>query len=66
MDYKSNRILLRDKLEELRSEAVYVAKSNVFENEYDFLLNSFKKYIERVNIAYSFKTNYIPNFFKNS
>ncbi len=64
MDYKSNRILLRDKLEELRSEAVYVAKSNVFENEYDFLLNSFKKYIERVNIAYSFKTNYIPNFLK--
>ncbi len=64
MEYQSNKILLKDKLEELGSEAAYILRTNVFENEYDFLLNSFKKYFNRVNIAYSFKTNYIPNFLK--
>ncbi len=64
MDYKSNEILLKKKLEELSSEAAYIIRSNVFENEYDFLLDSFKKYTNRANIAYSFKTNYIPNFLK--
>jgi len=28
------------------------------------LLDSFKKHYDKVNIAYSFKTNYIPNFLK--
>lgn len=62
MDYKTNKIILKDKLRDLSSEAVYILKSNVFENEYDLLLDSFKEYYDKVNIAYSFKTNYIPNF----
>lgn len=62
MNYKANKIELRDKLEGINSEAAYILKSNTFENEYDLLLNSFKGYYDKVNIAYSFKTNYIPNF----
>lgn len=64
MDYKSNKIILKNMLDDVCSEAVYIAKPNIFENEYDFLLDSFKKYYDNVNIAYSFKTNYIPNFLK--
>ncbi len=62
MDYKSNKIILKEKLEDTCSEAAYILRPDIFENEYDFLLDSFKKYYENVNIAYSFKTNYIPDF----
>lgn len=62
MDYKSNKIILKDKLKDISSEAAYILNSNIFENEYDLLLNSFKRYYDKVNIAYSFKTNYIPTF----
>ena len=62
MDIKFDKRILKDKLENLNSEAAYILKSNIFENEYELLLNSFKKYYDRVNIAYSFKTNYIPDF----
>ncbi|HCK03744.1 MAG TPA: hypothetical protein DHV86_03120 [Methylophilaceae bacterium] len=64
MNYKSNQIILKNKLKNISSEAAYILKSTVFENEYDVLLNSFQSYYEKVNIAYSFKTNYIPNFLK--
>ena len=43
------------------SEAVYILKPNIFLHEYDSLLKSFKHYYNRSNIAYSFKTNYIPD-----
>ncbi|MDA8958848.1 hypothetical protein N9F11_00355 [Akkermansiaceae bacterium] len=46
----------------INSEAAYISKPDVFEQEYDALLDSFKKYYDRVNIAYSFKTNYLPPF----
>ena len=62
MNYQSNKILLKNELKNLSSEAVYILKSKVFANEYDLLLNSFKNYFDKVNIAYSFKTNYVPNF----
>ena len=62
MNYESNNKTLRDKLENLYSEAAYILKPKVFEKEYDLLLSAFKKYHDDVNIAYSFKTNYIPNF----
>ena len=62
MNYQSSKLILKDKLKDLSSEAAYILNSNIFENEYDFLLNSFKKFYDKVNIAYSFKTNYIPNF----
>ena len=62
MNYQSNKNLLKNELKNLSSEAVYILKSKVFANEYDLLLNSFKNYFDKVNIAYSFKTNYVPNF----
>ncbi len=62
MDIKFDKRILKDKLENLNSEAAYILKSNIFENEYELLLKSFKKYYNKLNIAYSFKTNYIPDF----
>ena len=62
MNYKFEKEILKDKLNQVSAEAAYILKTNVFENEYELLLNAFKKYYHRVNIAYSFKTNYIPNF----
>lgn len=43
------------------SEAVYIMKPNIFSDEYDTLLNSFKNYYKKTEIAYSFKTNYVPD-----
>lgn len=54
--------LLREKLSVMNSEAAYILKPEVFSEEYDLLLNSFKRHYDNVNIAYSFKTNYIPDF----
>jgi len=62
MNYKFDKKILKNKLNKVNAEAAYILKSNVFENEYELLLNSFKEYYDKVNIAYSFKTNYIPNF----
>ena len=62
MNYKANKKILKNELKNVSSEAAYILKLSTFENEYDFLLNSFKNYYDKVNIAYSFKTNYIPNF----
>ncbi len=61
MNYKLDKSILKSKLDEINSEAAYILNISVFENEYDLLLNSFKKYYDNVNIAYSFKTNYIPD-----
>ena len=62
MDYEASKTILKNKLDDINSEAAYILQSNIFEKEYDLLLDSFKRYYEKVNIAYSFKTNYIPNF----
>ena len=62
MNYRSKTKILKDKLDHLNSEATYILKPKVFENEYDLLLGAFKKYYNDINIAYSFKTNYIPDF----
>lgn len=62
MNNKFDKRILRDKLNNINSEAAYIIKPDVFETDFDLLLNSFKKHYENVNIAYSFKTNYIPDF----
>ena len=54
--------LVHEELKNINSEAVYISKPENFETEYDLLINSFKKHYDNVNIAYSFKTNYIPDF----
>jgi diaminopimelate decarboxylase len=54
--------LVHKELKNINSEAVYISKPENFETEYDLLINSFRKHYDNVNIAYSFKTNYIPDF----
>ena len=54
--------LVHEELKKINSEAVYISKPENFETEYDLLINSFRKHYHNVNIAYSFKTNYIPSF----
>ena len=57
-----NNLILKEELKFLNAEAAYILNSNIFETEYDLLLKHFKFYYKKVNIAYSFKTNYIPDF----
>ena len=51
MNYKFEKRILKDKLNDIKSEAAYILKPDIFENEYDILLNSFKKYYDKVNIV---------------
>lgn len=62
MNKNSFRNNLQKILEELDSESAYITNPDVFASEYDSLINSFNEYQCKVNIAYSFKTNYIPEF----
>ena len=64
MKYNAFKIPLKKELKKIGSEAAYVLKPNIFEKEFSLLLNAFKKYYKKTNIAYSFKTNYIPDFLK--
>lgn len=45
-------------------ESFYLLDSDVFENNCNDLLLAFRKYYEKTNIAYSYKTNYIPKLVK--
>ncbi len=64
MKYKAFKTPLKKELKKIGSEAAYVLKPTIFEKEFSLLLNSFRKYYKKTNIAYSFKTNYIPDFLK--
>lgn len=61
MNYEVSKMLLKETLKDIGSESAYILKPKVFEGEYDLLLESFRRFYNKVNIAYSFKTNYIPN-----
>ena len=43
-------------------DAFYILDTKRFENNYHELLDAFRKYYEKTEISYSYKTNYIPNF----
>lgn len=45
-------------------ESFYLLDSDVFEHNCNDLLLAFRKYYEKTNIAYSYKTNYIPKLVK--
>ncbi len=47
---------------EQESNSFYVLDSKKFEKNFDSLLSSFRQYYPNTNIAYSYKTNYIPRF----
>lgn len=44
------------------NEAYYLLDTQTFTNNYQNLLQAFQKYYSKTNIAYSYKTNYIPRF----
>ena len=46
-------------------DAFYLADRDNFENNYLELSSAFKKYYDNFNIAYSYKTNYLPAFCKS-
>lgn len=60
---KVSRHLL-EKLSEEYGEAFYLLDSNQFKCNYMELKNSFKSIYDNFNIAYSYKTNYIPKLCK--
>ena len=47
-------------LAEKYGESFYILDMQTFENNYCELLNSFRNYYPNTNIAYSYKTNYLP------
>lgn len=51
---------LLDKLSDRFGNAFYLLESKTFEQNYNDLINAFKTYYPKVNIAYSYKTNYTP------
>ncbi len=56
-----------DKIKELSKEygdSFYILDSDVFKDNCEKLLSSFRQYYEKTNLAYSYKTNYIPKLGK--
>lgn len=51
---------LLNKLSDRFGNAFYLLESKTFEQNYNELINAFKAYYPKVNIAYSYKTNYTP------
>lgn len=47
---------------ELKSDNFYILDSRKFSENFDSLLKVYQKYYPKTNIAYSYKTNYIPRF----
>ncbi len=45
-------------------DSFYILDSDVFKNNCEKLLSSFKQFYEKTNLAYSYKTNYIPKLGK--
>ena len=51
-------------LSSLYGDSFYILDSDVFRTNCEKLLNAYRKYYSRTNIAYSYKTNYIPKLVK--
>lgn len=51
-----------DKISNQVGTSFYVASTETFKKNYNSLLNEFKKFYPNTNIAYSYKTNYLPQF----
>ncbi len=55
---------LLDNISKRYGDAFYILDSDIFENNYLKLSESFMKYYKKFNIAYSYKTNYTPKLVK--
>jgi diaminopimelate decarboxylase len=53
-----------DNISKRYCDAFYILDSDIFENNYLKLSESFMKYYKKFNIAYSYKTNYTPKLVK--
>ena len=42
MDYEASKIILKNKLDDINSEAAYILQSDIFEKEYLALCNQYK------------------------
>ena len=49
-----------NRLTSIYGDSFYILDSDVFKRNCEALLSAFRKYYEKTNIAYSYKTNYIP------
>ncbi len=61
------RTLSKEILNDISSiygDSFYILDSDVFENNYQALTSAFTKYYPNFNIAYSYKTNYVPKLVK--
>ena len=47
---------------ETSSESFYISRPELFLQEYEELISAFRREYENTEIAYSFKTNYLPEF----
>lgn len=65
--YKKRTIINKDRLTLLKEkvgDSFYALDSKQFRSNFIELTNSFKKFYPKFNIAYSYKTNYIPKLCK--
>ena len=53
-----------DNLSKIYGDAFYLLDTNQFKNNFRELKDAFSKYYKNFNIAYSYKTNYIPRLCK--
>lgn len=60
---KLNREIL-EKIEKTEGPSFYIADLEQFRKNYYKLLNTYRKYYTNTYIAYSYKTNYLPDFCK--
>ena len=58
-----NREILEE-IEKNEGPSFYIANLDKFRDNFRKLLNTYKKYYSNTNIAYSYKTNYLPQFCK--
>jgi diaminopimelate decarboxylase len=49
-----------NKLQHMHGDAFYLLDLNLFKKNYSRFLHSFKRHYSNTNIAYSYKTNYLP------
>jgi|SaaInl8_200m_RNA_FD_contig_101_368470_length_7855_multi_5_in_0_out_0_4 diaminopimelate decarboxylase len=56
-----NRKIL-EKIEEKNGESFYLLDSYKFEQNFNKVVDEYRKYYPKTNIAYSYKTNYTPRF----
>jgi diaminopimelate decarboxylase len=61
-EMKLSKDFLDKVTKEQESDSFYILDANRFKENFDNLLGTFKQYYQNTNIAYSYKTDYVPRF----